>query len=202
MSNDVEESLSEKKNFVFGKEIIKILASLLIPLVIALVGHWYTSALKEREIEARYIEIAISILNSESTPSNKNIRKWAVEIVNKYSPVEIDKKTRQEFVDKLTKYKNYHKHLQTLPSGQKLAAQIKYTRNWLDRYSLKASDLKKMLSTAGYFKGKIDDETLNQSLIDAVTAFQTKHLLNPNDGICGEDCYAKLKELGFSSENP
>lgn len=87
---------SPKKKFSW--ETLKVLASLLMPLAIASVGHWYTSALKEREIQTEYIELAISILREEPSESNLNVREWAVDIINEYSPVEVNKATRDELM--------------------------------------------------------------------------------------------------------
>ena len=44
-----------------------IIASLVIPIAVALSGNWYSTAIKEREVQVRYVELAINILSQEST---------------------------------------------------------------------------------------------------------------------------------------
>ena len=70
-----------------------LVASIAIPLVIALIGHWYTDALKERELRIRYVELAISILNHEPKDHTREIRNWAIEIVNEHSSVKMSSDT-------------------------------------------------------------------------------------------------------------
>ena len=55
-----------------------IVASVFIPLAVALSGNWYAKSLKEKDTQARYIELAIGILMKEPTPENEQIRKWAI----------------------------------------------------------------------------------------------------------------------------
>lgn len=76
-----------------------LLASLLVPVVIAFVGNEYSSALKESENRLRYTELAIEILNEPPTGTNKNIRGWAIDVVNKYSGVPIDEQTKKEMLE-------------------------------------------------------------------------------------------------------
>ena len=64
-------------------------ATILIPLAIALVGNWYTSAIKQKELSAKYVELAIKILNKEPSEGSEEIRQWAIKIINTYSEVKI-----------------------------------------------------------------------------------------------------------------
>lgn len=52
-------------------EKLKILSAILVPAVIALVGHWYTSAISEREVEAKFVELGVSILQAPPTKEKK-----------------------------------------------------------------------------------------------------------------------------------
>ena len=65
------------------------LASILIPVVIVVVSESYTAALKHNEIGARYVEMAISILNAPPEPATANLRKWAINVVNHHAEVRI-----------------------------------------------------------------------------------------------------------------
>lgn len=85
-----------------SKIIINALAAIGIPIVIAWVGNSYTDAIKEREIQAKFVEIAIEILNNpiDSTNSKKNLRKWSVEVINRYSGVPFNAETTKDLVEK------------------------------------------------------------------------------------------------------
>ena len=50
------------------------------------IGNIYTKTLKERELQGKFVELAVQILNSEPNPEAKNIRSWATKVINVYSP--------------------------------------------------------------------------------------------------------------------
>jgi len=76
-----------------------IVASVFIPLAVALSGNWHAKSLKEKDTQARYIELAIGILMKEPTPENEQIRKWAIDTINHYSEVPIKEPARQELLE-------------------------------------------------------------------------------------------------------
>ena len=82
-----------------AKILSAIVASVFIPLAVALSGNWYAKSLKEKDIQARYIELAIGILMKEPTPENEQIRKWAIDTINHYSEVPIQESARQELLE-------------------------------------------------------------------------------------------------------
>jgi hypothetical protein len=69
---------------------LQALAVAAVPFAIALVGHLYTSALKEREIQARMVELAVAILQAPPDTATYNLRSWAIRVVNQYSRVPLD----------------------------------------------------------------------------------------------------------------
>jgi hypothetical protein len=82
-------------------EKIKIIITALIPVVIALVGHWYSQALKEREVQARFVELGVSILQTPPSEESKNLRQWAIKVLDKYSGIPMGNETTQELVNKI-----------------------------------------------------------------------------------------------------
>ena len=86
----------EKKKDIWDKA--SVLAALLVPIVIALVGHAYTSALKEAEIRVKYTELAISILKEKPAQDTKDVRAWSVDVINKYSGVPMDANVRKQLL--------------------------------------------------------------------------------------------------------
>ncbi len=109
--------------------------------------------------------------------------------------MEITKETRGDLVDRVLIYREYDSYLDTLSADKRLDERIARTKEWLQRYSLRVSELKTMLSIVGFYKGNVNQETLDQAVIDAVVSFQEFHGLDPADGICGSDCISKLRQL-------
>lgn len=75
-----------------------VVASIIIPLVIGLTGYWYNNALKEREIQIRYVELAASILRDTPKESNKELRFWAARVIEHYSPVQLSEGALKELI--------------------------------------------------------------------------------------------------------
>lgn len=75
-----------------------LLATVIIPVVLALIGNWYSTAIREKETQIRYVELAIGILSQEPSKQTENIRKWAVQVINFYSDVKIGDETREELL--------------------------------------------------------------------------------------------------------
>lgn len=81
-----------KKDYWDKLKIISgILASILVPLAIGLTGHWVTSAyqkqesnLKDREFARKWIEISLDILRAKDEGDQKNLRAWAINVINHY----------------------------------------------------------------------------------------------------------------------
>jgi hypothetical protein len=73
-----------------------VLASVLTPVVIAVVGQTFSKAEKEREIGVRYVELATNILRTEPKQSTRALRSWAVSVIDHYSEVPLSKQVRNE----------------------------------------------------------------------------------------------------------
>ncbi len=76
---------------IIGKMVIGIL----VPVVIAFFGYKINHSIQEKaqqqkeiELGQKYIEIAVGILNNDPS-KNMPLREWAIDILKKYSPVEI-----------------------------------------------------------------------------------------------------------------
>jgi hypothetical protein len=63
------------------------LATVVIPVVLALFGHRYTQTQKERETQAHFVELALEILRAQPVAGAESVRAWAIEVVDKYSGV-------------------------------------------------------------------------------------------------------------------
>lgn len=83
------------------KVFINFMAVILIPIIIGIIGNGYTKAIKEREIQGRFVELAINILSQAPTGDNHSIRAWATEIIDKYSGVPLSQSTKEDLIENL-----------------------------------------------------------------------------------------------------
>jgi len=61
-----------------------------IPVVLAVIGHWSSEAIKSQETAVRYTELALDILASPEKESGRGMREWATRIISKHSGFKID----------------------------------------------------------------------------------------------------------------
>ncbi len=83
------------------KTFANMISILAIPLVVAYIGNDFTKSIKEREIQGKFVELAINILNQQPTKENVNIREWATEVIDKYSGVPFTKETQKDLINNL-----------------------------------------------------------------------------------------------------
>jgi hypothetical protein len=76
-----------------------LLASVLVPVVLALVGNAYTNALKESENRAKYTELAINILKDKPTQETNDVRAWAIDVINQYSGVPMSAQVKSQLLE-------------------------------------------------------------------------------------------------------
>ncbi len=82
-------------------EILIGIGALLIPLVIQISSSKYTNTLKEREIGTHYVEVAIGILLQDPSKQNtKELRMWAIDVINKYSDVKLSASAKKDLLEK------------------------------------------------------------------------------------------------------
>jgi hypothetical protein len=58
-------------------------------------------AITEREVQSKFVALGVSILQAQPTEANINLRKWATEILNKYSGVPIDDATKKDLIEQI-----------------------------------------------------------------------------------------------------
>lgn len=80
----------------------KVVAAILIPLTIAYLGNEVATANKQRDSETKFVEIATAILSKEptagQTQDSKNLRKWAVEVIDRFSGVPMPRETAEALI--------------------------------------------------------------------------------------------------------
>ena len=69
------------------QSVATILSAVAIPIVIAVVGWQVQSSMSSESIKKDYVQMAIGILRDESKRNDEQMRRWAVDVLNKNSPV-------------------------------------------------------------------------------------------------------------------
>jgi hypothetical protein len=77
-------------------------ATIIIPILLGYIGHVYTEALKERELQGRFVELGVSILQQTPNSTSKGLRSWAIAVLNRYSGVPIDEVTKKELLEEIS----------------------------------------------------------------------------------------------------
>ena len=91
---------AQKKKDIWDKitALSVLIASVLVPIVLAIVGQAYTSAMKQSENRVKYTELAISILKDKPIPETQDVRAWAIDVVNQYSGVPMSSQVREQLL--------------------------------------------------------------------------------------------------------
>jgi hypothetical protein len=75
-----------------------LLASVLVPIVLAVIGNAYTNAVKQSENKVKYTELAISILKDKPSQETQDVRAWAIDVINQYSGVPMSAKAKNQLL--------------------------------------------------------------------------------------------------------
>lgn len=78
--------------------IIKIVSTILIPVMVVWFGNRVSRAIKEKEIRVKYIEIAIDILKEKPDEKEQEIRQWAINVINEFSELKLPETVQQTLV--------------------------------------------------------------------------------------------------------
>jgi hypothetical protein len=74
-------------------------SSVVSAIAIPVVGYWVSSALKNKEIEGKFVELAVDILKAEPTDAQRNLRKWATQVINNYSGVRLSDEASKDLIN-------------------------------------------------------------------------------------------------------
>lgn len=69
------------------KDINGYVATLIIPIVIVIIANIFSKAINERALEGKFVELAVKILSDTPNEESRSVRKWATDVINKYSGV-------------------------------------------------------------------------------------------------------------------
>lgn len=138
------------------------ISSIVSACAIPLVGHWIASSLKQREIEVKYVEIAVDILSQNPDDSSAELREWATKTLNSYSSVKLTDSAILELRE------------QPLPTSTPLISGL----------AISTDEAARMLRILGYSIAEGDGISSMLQFQKALTQFQRDHGLRA-DGIIG-----------------
>jgi len=135
-----------------------VVATVVIPLVIFLVGNKISRNFREKEIRTRYIELAVDVLKEMPGKNQASLREWAVDIINRYSEIPLPEDAR-------------HSLIRERPlTTERLKA-------------MNVAEMKEKLKKAGFYSGPVDNET-DRQFTEAVARAQ-KAMGTVPDGMYG-----------------
>jgi len=79
---------------------MQFVVAIILPIVLLVVGNWYTAAIKEREVQGQFVKLAVDILQTAPTAGTKETRQWGINILNKYSGVPLAEEAQQALLEK------------------------------------------------------------------------------------------------------
>jgi hypothetical protein len=97
-------ALYRETTILFVKTVIIPLGAILVPFAIAYVGQIYSEAIKDKEVQAKLIEIATNILRETPTKDSTNLRTWAVHIINHYSEIKLSTAVQKDLIENVPIY--------------------------------------------------------------------------------------------------
>lgn len=131
------------------------IGAVLVPVIVAFVGGSFTGQAKNREVEGKFVELAVSILKEPPDPQKSALRSWAADILDAYSGAPLTAEARKALLETTS-----------LPGA-----------------SAATRDVQEMLAALGYYRGPLDG-LIAPSLREAVSSFQRANGIQP-DGIMG-----------------
>jgi len=99
--------------------------------VIAGVGLIVDSTLKNREVNLKYVQVAVDILRVKPEESSKNLRKWAIDVINEYSKIPLSLEAQEELKTNALPVGNYladpQGNIITDPNGNPITTPVNTT---------------------------------------------------------------------------
>jgi hypothetical protein len=76
-------------------------AAVAVPVALALIGHAFNNAIKEKDVRVKTVEIAISVLNQDPEKvKTPHLRNWAISVVDRFSGIQLQQEASEELKTK------------------------------------------------------------------------------------------------------
>ncbi len=69
-----------------------------IPIIIGLIGWQIQASISEQGIKKDYVQIAVGVLSDKNNNNDPELRKWAVNVISRYSPVPFTKELENKII--------------------------------------------------------------------------------------------------------
>jgi len=82
--------------------VFKFISSIALPAAIALAGYYVSTSIEESKVDSEYVKLSIGILASAKqadTESSQVLRRWAVKVLDKSSPVGLTEKEKLTLIN-------------------------------------------------------------------------------------------------------
>ena len=83
------------------KIVSALIGTIIVPVVIGVVGNNYNRAIKERELQGKFVELSIQILQQPPSGENRNLRIWATNVIDSYSGISFGDSAKNDLIDKI-----------------------------------------------------------------------------------------------------
>jgi peptidoglycan LD-endopeptidase CwlK len=80
------------------KNIAIAMSSVVAAICVPVIGYWVSSAVKERETQGKFVELAVAILREDPTQQTENLRTWATTVINNYSGTPLNAETIKDLI--------------------------------------------------------------------------------------------------------
>ena len=78
------------------KQITQIVSAIAVPVVLAILGYFVQGSLADAGLKKDYVQMALTVLKEEPSKENEQLRKWAISILDKNSPVPLSKSLKSQ----------------------------------------------------------------------------------------------------------
>lgn len=78
------------------KQIAQIASAVAVPLVLAATGYFVQASISDAGLKKDYVQMALGVLKEAPTAENKQLRTWAISVLDKNSPVAIPGELKAE----------------------------------------------------------------------------------------------------------
>jgi hypothetical protein len=95
-----QDGAEEMNSWEKAKALSTIISALAVPVVLAVIGYYFNAALKEREVQGKFVELAVAILREQTQESTRPLRSWATRVIDRYSGVPLTEEAKALLLQK------------------------------------------------------------------------------------------------------
>jgi hypothetical protein len=98
--NSAQELIMEKSLLDQIEICANIFSKVAVPLILLVLGLCLNSSYKEKELQLKYVEIAVGILGSQPSPDTLPLRTWAIKTVNNHAEIKMTTEVKRILKEK------------------------------------------------------------------------------------------------------